>query len=115
MIGGKWHVPFYTPYALYASIDYLYGLPALNRNDGFTGAQGWLNLIETAIYVFYLYMVASLGRTDGSATGVKALVAKRKIVGREGGIAVLAGFAAAIMTLSKTVLYCRWISTAPVN
>src|ERR1700744_2412581 len=25
MIGGKLHEPIYTPYALYASIDYLYG------------------------------------------------------------------------------------------
>jgi hypothetical protein len=108
MIGGKWHAPLYTPYALYSTIDYLYGLPALERHDGFTGAQGWLNVIETLLYLTYLYMIYSAGRTDGAATGVKAVFAKRKVLGREGGLACLVGFAAAVMTLSKTVLYCAY-------
>jgi hypothetical protein len=108
MIGGKWHAPLYKPYALYSTIDYLYGLPAYNRQDGFTGAQGWLNVIETSLYLAYLYMIYTAGRADGAATGVKAVFAKRKVLGREGGIATLVGFAAAIMTLSKTVLYCMY-------
>jgi hypothetical protein len=107
MIGGKWHEPLYKPYALYSTVDYLYGLPAISRNDGFTGAQGWLNLVETSLYLVYLYMVISFGRTEGSATGAKTFLGKKKIVGREGGIAILIGFSAAIMTLSKTVLYCK--------
>jgi hypothetical protein len=111
MIGGRWHRPLYTPYALYASVDYLYGLPALQRNDGFTGAQGALNVLETVLYGVYLYIVFSAGRVEGGATGVKGLLARRKVLGREGGIACLIGFAAAIMTLSKTVLYCKFDSS----
>jgi len=100
MTGGKWHAPFYKPYALYATVDYLYGLPAWTRKDGFTGAQGWLNVIETLVYLAYVAIVFSTGKSQGSS-----ILAKRRVVGREGGVAALVGFSAAIMTLSKTVLY----------
>jgi hypothetical protein len=102
MTGGKWHSPIYTPYALYATIDYLYGLPAWTRNDGFTGAQGWLNVMETLVYLAYVAIVYSSGQSVG-----KGVFANKKVVGREGGLATLVGFSAAIMTLSKTILYCK--------
>ncbi|KAF2668416.1 hypothetical protein BT63DRAFT_402299 [Microthyrium microscopicum] len=90
--GGKWHAPF-SPYAIYVHIDDLYAPAAWERKDGFTSAQGTLNLIETSVYLAYL-----------------------KVVGREAGIATLVGFAGFIMTLSKTVLYVfvthfgEWVS-----
>ncbi|KAL9709564.1 hypothetical protein Ac2012v2_007303 [Leucoagaricus gongylophorus] len=36
--GGDLHW-IWRPYALYQEIDYVYGLPALESNDGFTNAQ----------------------------------------------------------------------------
>jgi hypothetical protein len=106
MPNGKYHAPLYKPYALYASVDYLYGFPAVEKNQGFTGAQGALNLIETALYAVYLYFVYAHGMVLKAES--KALFQKRRLVGKEAGLAVLIGFAAAIMTLSKTVLYCEY-------
>ena len=110
MPGGKLHSPIWTPYALYGTIDYVYGWPALDAHDGFTGAQGLLNALETAMYFGYLaiayyYGVQEPGKQGRGAPG--KLLGRRKIVGREAGLAVLIGFATAVMTLSKTVLYCE--------
>ncbi|KAF8259085.1 hypothetical protein EI94DRAFT_1752476, partial [Lactarius quietus] len=82
MVGGDLHW-IWKPYALYQEIDYVYGIKALQENSGFPSAQSFLNLIETALNVFYVYL---------------AHVAKYPA-------ASLVGFASATMTLSKTVLY----------
>lgn len=82
MPGGDLH-HFWKPYALYSTIDYVYGLPALESNDGFPGAQAFLNLIESALNFTYL---ACWVRGDGVA-------------------AILIGLVSVVMTLSKTVLY----------
>jgi hypothetical protein len=42
MPGGKFHSPIWTPYALYGTVDYMYGWPAWNAGIGFTAAQGSL-------------------------------------------------------------------------
>lgn len=39
MPGGKFHSPFWTPYALYGTVDYMYGWPAWNNHNGFTAAK----------------------------------------------------------------------------
>jgi len=94
MVGGDLHW-IWEPYGLYQEIDYVYGVKALQENSGFPGAQSLLNLIETALNVFYVYL---------------AHVAKYPA-------ASLVGFASATMTLSKTVLYmaqeyyCNFCST----
>jgi hypothetical protein len=103
MPGGKWHSPLYKPYALYATVDYLYGFPAIEMNQGFTGAQGWMNVAETLLYGWFLYFVFAYGNPL-SSTG-NQILAQRKIVGKTAGVAILVGFAATIMTLSKTILY----------
>jgi len=109
MPGGKLHKPIWAPYALYGTVDYFYGWPAIEANDGFTGAQGILNVIETLMYLVYLYIVYSYGyqEVNKSSNSVpNKLLGKRKVVGKEAGLAVLILFAACVMTVSKTVLYC---------
>ncbi|ORY96346.1 hypothetical protein BCR43DRAFT_491535 [Syncephalastrum racemosum] len=90
MEGGKWNF-LWRPYILYAKIDYFYGLPAYEAQDGFTGAQAFMNLIETALNFLYLAMVSA-----------------QKPIGQ----ANLVGFSAAILTTAKTVLYwlVEWFS-----
>ncbi|EXJ85575.1 hypothetical protein A1O1_05940 [Capronia coronata CBS 617.96] len=114
MPGGSLHWPLWTPYALYGTVDYVYGWPAWNGHVGFSAAQASLNAVETAMYVYYLAVVFSnragaegvfrssnlhgffVGETDKAITGPR--VAK----------AVLVLYSAAVMTLSKTVLY--WLN-----
>jgi len=79
--GGKYHAPF-KPYALYQNIDYVYGLPAFTSHNGFTQAQASLNIFETSLNILYLYLAT-----------------------KKSPVAVLVGFAAVCLTVSKTVLY----------
>ncbi|KAI0382993.1 hypothetical protein F5Y04DRAFT_251619 [Hypomontagnella monticulosa] len=98
MEGGHLHWPLYTPYKLYGEVDHVYGWKAFNAHSGFTSAQGFLNVVETAMYFVYLWFYFGNGATvAGRAT--------RVLTGRPAAIAVLTAFSAAIMTLSKTVLY----------
>ncbi|TLD36949.1 hypothetical protein E2P81_ATG02731 [Venturia nashicola] len=110
MPGGKWHAPIWTMYELYGTIDHVYGFPAWDSHDGFAGAQGTLNAVETAMYGVYLYLAYSYGVAEVGkmGRGSPGILGRRKIVGREAGIAVLVGFSAAVMTLSKTILY--WLN-----
>jgi hypothetical protein len=85
-----------------AFLGLLYGWVAFHARDGFTAAQGSLNAVETAMYLFYLWEVL---RGSSVSVGVKDGV--RRVSGWVGGRAVLVGFSAAVMTLSKTVLYCE--------
>lgn len=112
MPGGKWHWPIWAPYELYGRIDHVYGFPAWDAKDGFAGAQGTLNAVETAMYGIYLYIAYSYGVAEPGkmGRGSPGILGRRKIVGREAGVAVLIGIAACIMTLSKTVLYCEFLS-----
>ncbi|KAL1678399.1 hypothetical protein EV122DRAFT_264727 [Schizophyllum commune] len=64
-------------------IDWVYGVRALEDGDGFPNAQAFLNIIETILNLIYLY----LAHVSSSPK------------------APLIGFAAATMTLWKTVLY----------
>ncbi|KAI0128955.1 hypothetical protein BJ170DRAFT_354829 [Xylariales sp. AK1849] len=100
MAGGSMHWPFYVPYKLYAEVDYVYGWKALETRNGFTAAQGSLNVVETAMYLAYLYIYFAQGKPAGGAVGEK-----RVLSGRPAAWAVLVAFSAAVMTLSKTVLY----------
>ena len=103
MPGGKFHSPFWTPYALYGTVDYMYGWPAWNNHNGFTAAQGTLNLLESIMYCWYLYVVGSQV-VEWSYEGLRTLEVKGKGV----NLAVLIGFSGAVMTVSKTLLYCKY-------
>ncbi|KAL8889453.1 MAG: hypothetical protein Q9215_003288 [Flavoplaca cf. flavocitrina] len=101
MPGGKWHQPLYTPYALYATVDYMYGWPAYESGNGFTLAQGSLNVLESIGYLAYLYVFCMHGE------GHWALVEgqRRSIRGGWAGLACLLGFSVSLLTFSKTALY----------
>jgi len=82
MVGGDLHW-IWEPYGLYQTIDYVYGLPHFEGGHGFTNAQSFLNIIETALNLAYIYLA------------YKADWAPAPVI----------GFAGAVMTVSKTVLY----------
>jgi hypothetical protein len=114
MPGGSLH-SLWTPYALYGAVDYIYGWPAYNSHNGFTGAQSTMNLVETVFYIWYLWLIYSFGRvsTRGvpgapGAEGSGAFGESRVVSGKAAGVAALVGFGTAVMTLSKTLLYCEF-------
>ncbi|KAJ7621372.1 hypothetical protein FB45DRAFT_929050 [Roridomyces roridus] len=82
MEGGDLHW-IWAPYSIYQNVDLVYGIPSLERGDGFTNAQSFMNVVETLLNVLYVYTVHVT----------------------EWPPAPLIGFVAAAMTLSKTVLY----------
>jgi len=94
MPGGWLHSPIWTPYALYGTIDYIYGEKAWNERNGFTAAQTSLNVVESVGYVGYLWVVWRFGEGE-----------TRALAGGWGGVACLTGFALSVMTVSKTLLY----------
>jgi len=115
MPGGSLHWPLWVPYELYCEMDYIYGWKAFNEHNGFTAAQTMLNIIETAMYIYYLYIVYAYGRpstshqrgaSKPSTAGV--LGQQRYVDGKKGALAVLIVHSAAVMTVSKTVLYCKF-------
>ncbi|KAI2630622.1 hypothetical protein GGR54DRAFT_635229 [Hypoxylon sp. NC1633] len=98
MEGGSLHWPLYTPYKLYGEVDHVYGWKAFHAGNGFTSAQGALNVLETAMYLAYLGIYFARGTAvPGRST--------RVLTGRPAAVALLVGFSAAVMTLSKTYLY----------
>ncbi|KAM5429303.1 hypothetical protein McanMca71_007735 [Microsporum canis] len=113
MPGGVYH-HFWSPYALYGTIDYMYGWRAFNSRNGFTSAQATMNLIETALYIYYIVVVwtqakpvsvtRNPGKTSNKANGW-SVMQKKSMTGTAGACALLAVFSASLMTLSKTVLY----------
>ncbi|KAF2994351.1 hypothetical protein E8E13_000694 [Curvularia kusanoi] len=113
MEGGALQWPIWKPYEIYASIDYVYGKPGWESNDGFGGAQGALNAVETILYGLYVMIIYnhSVAAPTGTGLDVKGegwtawLSGGRKVRGKQGNRALLIGFTAAVMTLSKTVLY----------
>lgn len=103
MEGGSLHWPLWVPYKLYGTVDHVYGWKSFNAKNGFTGAQGFLNLIETLMYAYYLWLCWKSGKVVVDDDGKT----RRHVAGRDGATASLVGFSAAVMTLSKTVLYCK--------
>ncbi len=112
MPGGKLHSPIWTLYALYGTVDHVYGWPAWNERNGFTGAQASLNAAETVLYGYYLWVLWArarepTGRKDISWFLGMSQEGRRKIVD-DGALAMLLAFSGAVMTVSKTVLYCKY-------
>ena len=120
MPGGSLHWPLWKPYDLYGTVDHIYGFIAYNEKNGFTGAQSFMNVVETLFYIYYLYILIVHGRPSkalgrgapkkDTAAGFMGLLSQQRYVdGRQGALAVLIGYSAAVMTVSKTVLYCEYI------
>ncbi|KAF1827631.1 uncharacterized protein K489DRAFT_375751 [Dissoconium aciculare CBS 342.82] len=122
MPGGFLHSPIWAPYELYGRVDYVYGWPAYESNDGWTASQGWVNLVETAAYLGYLYLVYAYGARESevvgrgapdamrSVGGLRWLTESRTLEGRVAAIAVLVAYSTALVTFAKTVLY--WLIEA---
>ena len=119
--GGRWHDPVWTLYGIYARVDHVYGWPAWEEGNGWTAAQSLMNCLETALYVTYLAVVWTHGREAGEKEEQElqkrrtwweqTWVGRTNVVeGASGARASLVGFAAAIMTASKTLLYCAYHS-----
>ncbi|TLS24613.1 hypothetical protein PpBr36_08886 [Pyricularia pennisetigena] len=107
MPGGTWHSPIWKPYALYGRVDYVYGRERWESNDGFCGAQGTMNIVESLMYLAYLWIWHS-NKTAAGASGSGAASARGAVTGRSAGLAMLIMFSACVMTVSKTVLY--WLN-----
>jgi hypothetical protein len=87
--------------------DYIYDWKAFNEKNGFTSAQAIMNIPETLLYMLYLYIVYSHDAQSKATLGSAKSnwLVHRSIAGRAGALAVMVGFVAAVMTLSKTLLY----------
>lgn len=110
--GGRLHAPLWTPYALYQTIDYVYGLPSYEEHDGWPSAQGFFNLIETSGYIWYMWMAYSRGIEEGGkgkkseGKGVLAwAMERRRVEGVDGAAMVVGLFAISVVTVAKTMLY----------
>ncbi|KAK6434473.1 hypothetical protein LTR95_009341 [Oleoguttula sp. CCFEE 5521] len=113
--GGWLHAPIWSAYELYGRVDMVYSPAAYWNGLGFTGAQGTVNLIETAMYGVYLYIVYAYGKSDGrqgrgapekEPLGVLGKLAEsRTLEGREAAVAVLVGYSTFGLTFAKTILY----------
>ena len=97
MPGGRFEKPLYTGYALYGQVDLVYGWKAWEEGHGFTAAQSSLNVVETIGYIASLCILWRHGKGHGFG--------RKTLAGGWAGLACLVGFAMAVMTLSKTVLY----------
>lgn len=119
MPGGKYHLPIWKPYALYGTIDYVYGWPAWDSHSGFTAAQASLNVVETIMYFYYLAVIWQSSAKDlyvFGNTGTLFWGNHEKVISGPGiAKAVLVLFSALVMTISKTALYCKclllWFSS----
>lgn len=72
-----------------------------------------LNAVELVLYGLYAMIIYNHSVPTTGGTGIqtsegvsKFLAGGRKVRGKTGNRALVIGFAAAVMTLSKTVLYC---------
>lgn len=100
MPGGSLHWPLWVPYELYGNIDHMYGFKQWNLHNGFTAAQSVMNLVESLLYAAYLGLWYFYAETGAPGT-------RKAVRGRPGALAVLLGFSGAVMTVSKTALYCE--------
>ncbi|KAG4029087.1 hypothetical protein MFRU_017g00250 [Monilinia fructicola] len=110
MPGGSLHWPIWAPYELYGKVDYIYGWKAFDEHNGFTGAQTFLNIIESLMYYYYLYILYAYGKSSsaqgrGAPKNSGVVAQQRSVDGKMGALAVLVGYSAAVMTVSKTLLY----------
>jgi hypothetical protein len=104
MEGGFLHWPLWVPYKKYGEVDHVYGWKYYNSGSGFTSAQSFMNCVEYTMYLYYFWYWYSNGVKVRAAGGET----RKVLVGRKAAAALLVAFSAAIMTVSKTVLYCRF-------
>lgn len=108
MPGGWAHAPLWTPYELYGRVDHMYGFKQWNLGNGFTAAQGFLNVVETVMYLVYWGIWYRASSSAATVAGGAGGGERKRIAGRAGAFAVVVGLSASVMTVSKTVLY--WLN-----
>ena len=120
MSGGFLQWPIWKPYEIYASIDHVYGQPGWDLKDGFGGGQGAVNAIEAVLYGLYMMIVYNHGIKAAGGSGVQIGSGVKgwasggvRVKGSKGNAALVIGFTASVMTLSKTILYCESSSLHP--
>ncbi|RYP51399.1 hypothetical protein DL768_003268 [Monosporascus sp. mg162] len=116
MEGGALHWPLWVPYRLYGEIDHAYGWKAFRARSSFIAAQSTLNVVETTLYLAYLWIYFARRRVRGEEAGKgarggngnKTTTTMKVLSGRPAAVAILLAFSGAVMTFSKTVLY--WLN-----
>lgn len=116
--GGVIAWPFYKPYELYGRVDPVYSPEAYYSGLGWTGAQGLGNIFETLAYLAYLYIIVTYGRKEehmgkGAFGFQKGVNTKRRVEGYWGAIASLTGYTTFMITVAKSVLYCKSRLSSP--
>lgn len=96
--GGKWHRPLFEPMVQWSNTDRIYGELGWENSEGFTAAQGVINILEVTLYMMYFVIVWRHGG------GFR----RTSFGGRPAAWAVLIGFGAGVVTATKTALYCRF-------
>lgn len=87
-------------------MDRVYGEQAWLEKDGFTSAQGIINMTEVTLYAVYFWIVMTRGAKSAATRG------KRAVSGKAGGLAVTLGLVAGSVTATKTALYCKLTAIA---
>lgn len=61
------------------------------------------------MYIYALYITYTYGKQTTAQKGAKAgFLGPRQVEGKHGVLALLVLYSAAVMTVSKTVLYCEF-------
>jgi hypothetical protein len=110
--GGSLHCPIWVPYELYMRTDYIYGWKAIEEHNGFTAAQAFMNIPESMLYAYYLYVVYWHGTQAQDGRGgkmEKGFWKGEECGGRKRSKTLMAVFTGAVMTFAKTVLYGTYI------
>lgn len=106
MPGGSLHWPLWVPYELYGRVDHVYGFKQWHAGNGFTAAQASLNLVESLMYLAYVWIWSANATPVASGGGQQQQ--RAAVTGRPAAVALLVFFSALVMTVSKTVLYCEF-------
>lgn len=83
-----------------AEVDHLYGKDAWLSGDGVIVAQSLLAMLEATLYMIYVGLVIKAG-------GIGSLLKRQRVGGRDAARAVLIGFAAGVVSATKTIHYRR--------
>ena len=91
-------MPLFEPMRSWATVDRIYGEQGWYEREGFTAAQGVVNMLEVTLYMIYVGIVFRNSKAP-SLSGFG---------GKTAAWAVLIGFGAGVVTATKTSLYCRY-------
>jgi hypothetical protein len=94
--GHEWHDPIWAQVGTYAAVDAVYSEQAWLDSEGWTAAQGVVNVTELLLYLWY-YAIVRKARSQGKGVG-----------GKLGAKACVIGLVSGTVTLTKSMLYCKF-------